>query len=164
MLFVGALFSHVEHYDKGLDRLVGAFGPVLMETPVEPWGSDYYDGELGTPVMRRFCFFERLIKQDEIADIKVWTNRLEVELSTDSGRKVNLDPGYLTTAKVVLATTKDYSHRIYLGKGIFAEVALIYKGSGFQPHVFTYNDFRDGLNIGRFEEMREIFKIRLKNG
>ena len=90
--------------------------------------------------MRTFIFFKDLINRAEIADIKLRTNDIEAVLSTDGKRNVNIDPGYLTLANVILATTKGYSHRIYLGKGIYGEVTLLYKEKDktFVPNIFTY--------------------------
>jgi hypothetical protein len=157
MLFVGALFSREEYYAKSMDRLGDMFGHVLIETPSMPWKySECYEQEIGRPIMRRFIFFEDLIKQGDIADIKLKTIGLEGELSSDGRRSINLDPGYLTLAKVVLATTKDYSHRIYLRDGIHAEITLVYSKGSFHPHINTYREYRD--HAGIFIEARKALK------
>jgi hypothetical protein len=163
MLFAGMLYSRKEYYHAALDKLKGIFGPIVFETPERPWEStNNHYGELGTPIKRRFVFFEKLIAQNEIAGIKLSTNEIEGELSEDGKRRVNIDPGYLTLAKVVLATTKDYSHRLYLGKGIFAEVSLIFKNDTYQSHLFTYRDYEEPESIGLFNDMREVLKGMLK--
>lgn len=157
MLFVGTLFSRKEFYPRGRERLISLFGPVLMETPAVLWDySTYYREELGWPILRRFLFFERPVGQDKLGEIKLETNALEAELSSDGKRNINLDPGYLTLAKVVLASTKDYSHRIYLGRGIYAEVTLVYRAGEFHPYVNTYRDYRDYAGI--FLEARDAFE------
>lgn len=153
VLFVASLFSRSDRYAEGKRKLASAFGPFLSETPPAPWDySDYYRDELGSPLFRSFIFFRDRVLQEELAAIKIKTSALEAELSLDGKRTVNLDPGYMTPAKVVLASTKDYSHRIYLGQGIYGEITLIYKGGGFQPHVNTYRDYRDYAGI--FDEAR----------
>ena len=73
-------------------------------------------------------------------------------------RSVNIDPGYLDLAKVVLFSTKDYSHRIYLDKGIYAEVTLFYKDNRFNPWPWTYPDYRTSEYLGIFKSIREIYK------
>lgn len=162
MLFVGMLFGSKEHLHEAEKKLNESFGDTVLESPVMQWDySGYYKKELGWHIQRKFIFFEKLINQDELRDIKVKTNAIETGLSTGGKRTVNLDPGYLTSAKVVLASTKDYSHRLYLGDGIFAEITLIYNG-GFQPHINTYRDYQDEKYIHLFEEAREIFKRRLR--
>jgi hypothetical protein len=159
MLFVGALYGREEHYLSARLSLEAAFGQVLRETPSTHWEySDYYAGEFGRPLMRRFLFFRDLIEQGALMDIKLRSIQLEAGMSMAGKRLVNLDPGYLTGSKVVLSSTKDYSHRIYLGRGIYAEITLYFKHGMFRPHVFTYRDYREGENLRLFGEMREVFK------
>ncbi|MCL4491806.1 MAG: DUF4416 family protein [Nitrospirae bacterium] len=146
LLFVGTLFSNEEHLAKARRSLEEHFGEIIMESPALEWDfSDYYREEMGGPIYRRFLFFRELTEQDKIASIKLITNEIEKELSTGDKRNINLDPGYLTLAKLVLATTKDYSHRLYLKDGIYAEVTLMYqKQKGrFIPNINTYRDYAD---------------------
>jgi len=162
MLFVGALYGSEDSYLRAREDLVDAFGPVLAESPPLPWEySDYYRPELGSPITRRFAFFENLISQDELRDIKLRTMEMEEKLSSGGKRSVNLDPGYLTSAKVVLASTKDYSHRVCLGGGIFAEVTLHFQEGAFRPHLFTYRDYREEAALRMFAEMRGVLRKRL---
>ncbi|MCX7913175.1 MAG: DUF4416 family protein [Thermodesulfovibrionales bacterium] len=160
LLFVGILYYKDDYYIKSLQQLKSHFGEIAMITPSMEWNfSDYYQEELGSNIFRRFIFFKDLIEQDSIADIKIITNQIEKELSTNKKRNVNLDPGYLTPAKIVLATTKDYSHRIYLKRGIFAEVTLIFKKDTFTPHLNTYKDYRSKEYIDIFIQARNLLKI-----
>ena len=109
LLLVGALYAEEEHYLKAKERLAGMFGPIVMETAPRAWDhTDHYKEELGPDILRRFLFFENTVNQNELAEIKIKTNSLEEELSTGGKRNVNLDPGYMTMAKLVLASTKDY--------------------------------------------------------
>lgn len=157
MLFVAALYSRREHFLEALESLVSIYGPVVMETPPLPWNhTGYYEKELGSPIWRTFAFFERLVPQAGIAAVKLATVELEGRLSSEGKRNVNLDPGYVTEAKVVLASTKDYSHRIYLGGGIFGEVTLMYVKDRFHPHVNTYADYKNHWEI--FARARETLK------
>lgn len=156
---VGVLYANEEYYVRAKEALAGSFGSILLEAGPRPWHyTDYYDEELGPAILRRFLFFENPIGQDTLAEIKVATNGLEEELSTEGKRNINLDPGYMTPAKLVLASTKDYSHRIYLGRGIFAEVTLTYVKDGFKPFPYTYRDYRDPHYLGLFDEARERAK------
>ena len=103
-------------------------------------------------------FFKTFINPGTLADIKIKTNEIEDFLSSGGKRRINLDPGYLTLSKIVLASTKDYSHRIYLGKGIYAETTLIYKGGIYTPHLFTYRDYQDKKCIELFANARAMLK------
>lgn len=157
LLLVGALFSCETVYDEALYLLEQAFGEAAMETSQVKWGySLYYRDELGDKIFRRFIFFKNLISQDAISSIKLATNEIENKLSKNGKRKINLDPGYITPAKLVLASTKDYSHRIYLKDGIYSEVTLIFQNGRFVPHINTYNDYKDEKNIHLFHIARNM--------
>ncbi|MBI3593003.1 MAG: DUF4416 family protein [Nitrospirae bacterium] len=155
LLLAGTLFSNEDYYIKAQQALEEAFGEIIMESPVIKWDfSNHYKDELGEPVYRKFIFFRNLVEQDKLASIKLITHEIENSLSTNGKRNINLDPGYLTLAKLVLASTKDYSHRIYLTDGIYAEVTLAYnKGKGrFLPNPNTYRDYHD-------ERYQKIFSM-----
>ena len=99
----------------------------------------------------------------QIAEIKVLTNKIEEKLSSAGKRLVNIDPGYLDLAKLILASTKDYSHRIYLGKGIYAEITLSYQGKSFQGWQWTYPDFRTTEYRNIFNQIRELYAGQISN-
>lgn len=165
LLFIGVLFSKADYYLETYRNLQDSFGEVLMETPPLKWDfSGHYREEMGEPLFRRFLFFRDLIDPDALSKIKLITNGLEIKLATNGKRNVNLDPGYLTLAKIVLASTKDYSHRIYLKDGIYAEVTLVFsKESGkFAPNINTYNDYKDERYIRFFSLARELFILMKK--
>jgi hypothetical protein len=160
MLFVGALFSREDCYLEAYRALQQTFGEVIMETPPVAWNySDHYEEEMSGPLFRRFIFFRNMIEPDALSRVKLATNELELNLATDGKRNINLDPGYLTLAKIILASTKDYSHRIYLKEGIYAETTLIFsKAVGkFVPNINTYNDYKDEKNLRFFLLARELF-------
>jgi len=167
LLFVGALYSNQEYYLKAYRLLTDAFGEVVMETPPFRWEfSNHYRQEMGEPLYRRFLFFKNLINPDVLSDLKLATNDIERDMSIDGRRCINLDPGYLTLAKIVLASTKDYSHRIYLKDGIHAEVTLIYskEAKEYIPNINTYNDYKDDRHRKIFLLARELFKMGKRNG
>jgi hypothetical protein len=168
-LFVGIISRDPELFQICAERLVGAYGPVDMRSEVLPWEhSDYYQNEMGTDLHRLFLFFERLIDPGDLSPIKLYAIRLEEELSrpveSKSRRTVNLDPGYVTEAKVVLATTKDFPHRIYIGGCIYAESTLHYsKNSKTYLSVdHTYPDFRSQYCRDLFNGAREKLRAKLR--
>lgn len=160
LLFVGTLFSNHDYYIEATQSIERVFGEIVMETPAIRWDfSDYYKYELGESIYRKFVFFKNLIQQENLSTIKLITNELEKNLSSDGKRNINLDPGYLTPAKIVLASTKDYSHRIYLKDGIYAEVTLIFKNGQFIPHINTYKDYQDERYLRIFMMARRLLGI-----
>jgi hypothetical protein len=146
-------------FDRAASELSARYGPIQDRTHGSPWTfSTYYEDEFGPGLQRQFLFFEKRIPPDRLTDVKIETNGLERIFAEDNHgrlcRTVNLDPGYLNLRKVVLATTKDRPHRIYLRDGIFAEVTLAYQNGSFTPFGYTYPDFRQPETIALFNAVR----------
>jgi hypothetical protein len=159
LLFVGALFRQEDYLSLVREKVAEMLGATLFESPPVPWDySSYYEEEMGRPLKKVFIFFGERIDPMSLAGIKVATNGIEKELSREGKRNINLDPGYLTPAKIVLASTKNYSHRIYIGQGIFAEVTLVYRDGGYRPHLFTYRDYASGAYAEIFGRAREVLQ------
>jgi hypothetical protein len=149
-----ALFEAVE------PELEALFGQIDLVSPVWPWNhTTFYEKELGRGLLRKFVFFKSLIHPQELPAVKLKTTGLERKyLNCEHQRQINLDPGYLNAAKVVLASTKDYSHRLYLGHGIYGEVTLAYSKGAYRPFPYTYPDFRTEEYLTFFEKARGIYK------
>ncbi len=124
--------------------------------------TDYYQAEMGTSLKKSLFAFKELVAPDTLPDVKNFTNSLEEEAAIAGRRVINLDPGYLDAAKVVLATTKDYSHRLYLGKGIFGDVHLTFREHHFQNNPWTYPDYQQENIHNFFEEVRQHYFKQLK--
>lgn len=160
-LFTAILSREAGLFDTTRERLSLSFGPVKIISPIYPWThSRYYEGDMGTDLKRIFLFFDMPIQPDTLPDIKNMTNEFERYFRDNAaadmaGRPVNIDPGYLTLSRVVLASTKDYSHRIYIGKGIYAEVTLYYKDKTYRPFQYTYPDYRSPEYISLFNMARD---------
>jgi len=131
------------------------FGPVDLVSPWLPFDfTDYYEKEMGRPLYRRLLAFRHLIDQERLPDIKHQTNAIESAFSREARREVNIDPGYLLLERLVLATGKNFSHRIYLRRGIYADLTLIYRKERFESLPWTYPDYTDP----RLQEF--LFKVR----
>jgi hypothetical protein len=159
-LFIGMLSQDMSLIEQLTGSLQDIFGPVDLASPVWPWEhTRYYEKEMGEGLKRKFVFFEKLIHPGAIAEIKLKTMELENQhLNEKGGREINLDPGYLDAAKIVLASTKDFSHRIYLDKGIYGEVTLMYSGKDYQTLPYTFPDYRTSEYQDIFKAARELFK------
>lgn len=144
--FVGVLAGRAEWVDYARRRLEETFGAIDTESDTFPFDfTDYYEKEMGPNLLRRFFSLERLDDPGLLAQRKGATNEIEREAAQALGevpRPVNLDIGYLATTRVVLASTKDAPHRIYLAGGIYAELTLRVVGKRFEPLPRTYPDFR----------------------
>ena len=152
-LFTGLLFSDRDILSRVLGSLVGEYGLVDFISPAKHFGyTDYYCREMGDNMERMFVSFAALIRPDLLPDIKLRTNEMENEFSRLEGRKVNIDPGYISPAHIILATGKAYTHRPYLRGGIYADLTLVYGNRSFQKLPWTYPDYGE-------QETREMFKI-----
>ena len=145
-LFVALLAANDDLFPPIENALGALFGPIESASPIVPWAvSGYYESEMGAGLRRRFLSFERLISPEALAEIKHRTHDVEDSHRRAEGRgrrrSVNIDPGYLDAGKVVLASTKDAGHRIYLKSGIYGELTLLYHGGAFHSFVYTYADY-----------------------
>ena len=161
-MFMASLFSSQEVFNAAAPKLQDLFGRIYYESPPLPWNySAYYDGELGTQLYRHFMFFESIADPASLVEAKLAVLEIEKGFSLNGKRRINLDPGYMTLAKVVLASRKNYSHRIYLGRGVFCELELFYQEGRFNPLPYTYFDYRDDLFLKFFTKARVLLKKRL---
>ncbi|MBN2406141.1 MAG: DUF4416 family protein [Elusimicrobia bacterium] len=127
--------------------------------------TQYYYNEMGRPLERKFISFRELVGPKDIRDIKIFTNRLEKKFAGKDGRRrINIDPGYIAPSKVVLASTKNFSHRIYLGKGIFGEITLIFRDGGFRILEWTFPDYRTAEYHDILKGIRNIYMGQIRNG
>jgi hypothetical protein len=161
-LFAGIIRADEIAPSRVENALEREFGRIILRSETYPFTeSDYYDEEMGSPIWRSYLAFDRTIPMDGIAEIKRVSNKIEGEVfSRDGKRSVNIDPGYLTLGKVVLATTKDFGHRVYLREGIYAEITLRYSAGvkGFVPWEWTYRDYRREAALRFFNELRALYR------
>ncbi|MDD4294064.1 MAG: DUF4416 family protein [Candidatus Omnitrophica bacterium] len=162
-LVIGLIYSSETDYANAKDKLLKKFGKTDYETDKMSFSeTDYYCPEMGRPLYKRLISFIKLRGQDDFVKIKRAIMHIESGLSVKGNRRVNIDPGYLTEAKFVLITTKDYAHRIAIGKGIFAEVTLQYKAGTFQVLPTTYPDFKTDKYISVLSEIRKIYRKQIR--
>lgn len=155
--FVAVLFKNEEHLREGLLLLETRWGGFDIEGSDHEFDvTDYYEPEMGKPLFRRLVSFEKLITPVEIVDMKLECNRIEDELSSEGRRRVNLDAGYLDHNKVLLASAKEAGQKIYLDRGIYADLAGRYRGGRYQPFEWSFPDFRDG----RYDEELLLMRSR----
>ncbi|MGA1874564.1 MAG: DUF4416 family protein [bacterium] len=162
--FAGLLVSDLSLTADCISLLELTFGPIDLQSQTIPFAhTDYYHPEMGNQISRLWVSFSELADPENLASWKIRSNQMEEtwarECSGTRRRRVNVDPGYLCDSKVVLATTKDYSHRMYLHSGIYAEVTLSYsRGKGWQPYSWTYPDYRDRPALNFFALVRNQYR------
>lgn len=124
--------------------------------------TNYYDAEMGENLVRRFLSMEKLIRPEELPDIKLATNDIEDKSTLNLRRQVNIDPGYISKAHLILATGKAYTHRPYLRDGIYADLTLIYQGKKFCSMPWTYPDYADEKQLLMLGKIRDRYLLQLK--
>ena len=156
-------------------RLSREFGLVDYESGPLPFDhTAYYAAEFGENLKRRFVAFVELVHPGKLAEIKLLTNALEMEWAVGEERQINMDPGYVSHSKLVLATTKNHAHRIYLGpvlspskgQGIYAEVTLHFRDGTFRGWPWTYPDYASPPLVAIFNQIRGLYvkQLRKRNG
>ena len=163
-LVAGALFADEGILLKAQGNLRRRFGAIDFTSRIIPFNfTRYYAEEMGENLLRCFISFKKLISPDSLADIKIYTNNLEKRSSKGSkGRRINLDPGYLSAARLVLASCKDYAHRIYLKQGVYAEVTLYFQNGRFRAYPWTYPDYQSQGYLHAFNQIRSLYLKQLK--
>lgn len=142
--------------------LVRELGPIEEEIgPLAFNYTSYYDGEMGSGILRWLWCFAELVDRETLVGIKCLTNTIEQAYTVEGKRRFNLDPGLMTLGNFVLATGKNNAHRIYMGNGIFADLTLIFRAGTYRPLEWTYPDYADRDLIAILNKLRENYKCRL---
>jgi hypothetical protein len=165
-LIVGLIVADAAIVAAVRPRLEATYGKIDLETAAMPFvATHYYEREMGPNLHKILWSFETLMPPDALAAVKQTTNAVERAFAVQDGsawrRRVNLDPGYVDLAKLVLATTKDRQHRLYLGQGIYGEVTLRFTGGRFVPWAWTYPDYRTPEYLSFFAAVRRRYRQQL---
>jgi hypothetical protein len=159
-----SLFSPDEELLRGqMHDLEGLFGSADWVSPPLMFDrTRYYEREMGWPLHRIFVSYGKLIRPDEIVEAKLGTNRLEEKQTREGKRRVNIDPGYVSLERLVLATGKNYTHRIYLCRGVYADLTLVFQRGSYRSLEWTFPDYASPEMIEMFNGIRMRYKDQLR--
>ena len=164
-LVISLLMRRAELITPVADDLIKEMGAIDIVSPWTPLNyTPYYETEKGAPLKRRVVAFKQLIEQDALASVKLSTNTLEQRYTLAGQRQINIDPGYLLHSRFILATGKNYAHRIYIGKGIYADLTLIFQKGRFRKLPWTYPDYADTEMLACLMAMRRKYVEDIKAG
>lgn len=126
-------------------QLEAKWGTIQHRSPSYPFseGSQYYCHETGEEHHRYFLSFQDLVHPEKLSEHKRWAMEMETWAKTQwphSPRPINLDSGLIQRGRFVLATTKDFAHRIYCARGIYAEVTATLHKREVKSLPWTYPD------------------------
>ena len=169
LLLVAAFSRYEQALAWARDRVAEAFGPVALESPTFDFHeTGYYESTMGSRLQKRFFAMAEPVDSGRLAEIKLATNQWELDYAAlgehPEPRPLNLDPGYVAPGKLVLASTKDHAHRIYLARGIYAETTLRYKHRRWRPNDWTYADYRRADYQEFFSACRDYLHRRVREG
>lgn len=171
-LIISMFSSEKNLFDLYKEMLVKRFGEIDFESNFQPFNfTDYYQVEFGKNLKQKLFSFSDLVRQDELAEIKIFTNDLEnndsdkdiKENTIHHKRKINLDPGYITLFKYIIASTKNGPSRIYLTQKIYAEIMLRFINKSFVPCEYTYPNYKTNEYVIFLNSVRQKYKIQLKD-
>ena len=162
-LICAITFKKVDELEKAIDFLTEKYGNIMLKSPVYNFDhTNYYQQEMGSGLEKVFLAFNKLIHPKDLPEIKLYTNEIEQQFLTDGKRQINLDPGYVEAPKLVLATTKNYEHRIYLDKNIYGDVQLRLRKDGIQTNPWTYPDYKEKIVLEFFEKVKSLYMKKLR--
>jgi len=166
-LIVGIISSQDPAVEWTEKALTAEYGPVDLRSEALPFNqTDYYDKQMGKSLRRQFLSFSRLVPPESLPDVKIRTNGLEEEIKKPLAREervVNIDPGILTASALIMATAKNFAHRIPLDQGIYAHLELLFSGNAVKLLSWTYPDFQQEAYQRFFLEARQVYLRRLKD-
>jgi len=161
---ISSLFSpEKEFLDTIIKQLEKICGPVDWVSPELFFDrTKYYAKEMGWPLHRRFIAFEKPALPDQLIELKLKTNAIEQQYLIDGKRRVNIDPGYISPERLILATGKNFAHRVYLSQGIYADLTLVFQKGCFKTLEWTYPDYAEPEIIGYFNNVRKRYMKQVR--
>jgi len=163
LLFSSVIYNPSVSFNKIRKEIIRVFGEIIYETEELKFEhTSYYAEEMGHNLVRRFVFFNSAVDPDNVFEYKIKSNKIEELFVVNKQRRVNVDPGYATLSKVCLLTTKNFSHRIYLRGGIYAEVTLSYQKKKYRTFEWTYPDYASDDIKNIFYFVRNKFNEQLR--
>ena len=163
--FIAFLISDLALHAEVEAEILAVLGGVDARGTLAAWQeSRFYEAEMGATLWRGFRSLRSLRSAQELAAAKLKTQAIEDKFRdpASGGRRVNLDPGYLDTLKVVLASTKNANQRIYLNSGIYAEATLFYHHGAFHGLPYTYPDYLTPPTTEFLARARSIYVEQLR--
>lgn len=157
--FASVLLSKNADTEKLIQTLAAEFGDMDYTSEHYEFNQTrYYEEEMGTGLKRIVLSFRELIRRERIVDIKIRCNTIEEMFADSEGnRTVNIDPGYIAGEHLILSTGKGYYHRPYLGRGVYADLTLVYRDNNFKSLEWTYPDYKVGYMQQIFHRIRDIY-------
>lgn len=162
-LIAAVLYQSEKALEKAYGIMAETFSTIDFKGDCLPFvESDYYGPEMGSDLLRGIISFERLVNPGSLASLKLQARALEDRLRNAEGRTVNIDIGYLDMFKVVLASFKARSNKIYLSDGVWADWIMYFESGEYQTFLWSFPDFKSGIYDPALKSIRNRYKTQLK--
>ena len=164
VLIIAFMYGDFGIYESALKDVIENFNSIKIVSEEYLFShSIYYKEEMGENLKKRFLVFENMIERDYLVEVKKITDEIEKKYLDEKGnRKINIDPAILNLENFILATNKNFTHRIYLRDGVFADLTLIYKKKkGYTELDWTYADYSSEETKSFLNNVRDLFYNRL---
>ncbi len=160
---LGLLTADQELAQHAANELARDHGGLGLSSQPQPFDhTTYYEPEMGPGLHRFFCSFHQLLAAEQLPAFKWRAWQLEQQLSKNGCRRINLDPGYLDSTKVVLASFKAGPQKLYLGEAVWADLVLFFTDGAYRHLLWTFPDLRDGPHLDLFTQARNHYKQQLR--
>ncbi|MDG5814215.1 DUF4416 family protein [Chitinispirillales bacterium ANBcel5] len=161
--FVAVLYKQSTLFTRALEEIEKRWGEIDYQGDDHHFDvTDYYESEMGEPLQRRLVSLKELRNPKDIVEVKLQCNQIEFSLCIEGKRGVNLDAGYLDHNKTLLASAKEAGQKVYLDKGIYADLAGRYRGGRYRSFEWSFPDFRDGRYDNELLAIRATYLVQLK--
>lgn len=161
--FIAVLFKDRADLERARELIIGRWGELDFEGTDHLFDvTDYYEQEMGAPLFRRLLAIEKLYEPTLVVDMKLACNEIEDRLAAGGRRMVNCDAGYLDHNKVLLASAKEAGQKIYIDRGIYADLAGRYKSGKYRPFEWSFPDFKDGRYDAELCAIRALYLKQVK--
>jgi len=147
LLFMAVMYSSEELLNKSKSDLIKKYGPIKAEGHVYDFSfTNYYEPEMGKNLKKKFIIFEKEATKEELADVKFFITEIEKKYSNNTGRTVNIDPGYLSETELQLATFKEKSFKEKIHEKVWVHKVLEFNGDEIKQFFHTFADYKDKKN------------------
>lgn len=163
-LIAAILLQKESVLEEALQLLKTTFSEIDFSGHFFPFTTtDYYIPEMGSNLQRGIISFTKLVSPGFLVDSKLLARDLEKSMSREGKRRVNIDVGYLDLFKVVLASFKSRSNKIYMDKGVWADMVLIFEKGKFNAPPWGFPDFKSGIYDKDLVQIRNCYKNQLNS-
>jgi hypothetical protein len=147
LLFMAVMYADEKVFEKAKAELVKKYGSIKAESSVYDFKfTNYYEPEMGSGLKKLFLVFEKEISKKDLADIKFFITEIEKRYSKGNNRVVNIDPGYLSSTELQLATFKEKSFKEKIHEKVWIHKVLEFDGNNVKQFFHTFADYRDKKN------------------